>query len=696
MTAVLLARVHAFGGDPAVRQLLRDAGSRRSPQYLLNISNWVSYDEAHALWRAGAYVTHDAQFARHVGEDAAGCLNGSPVAMLLRSLGSPEEVYRQVANSAKYTVVTKLEAVEVGPGFAEIVAAPVEGFPRSADHCAWTVGMLSQPTVLFGLAPAHVEHRECAAFGALECRYRLTWRGESRAAPSQESELVVSLRAQLAARDERLASMFATAGDLLEAEDIDIALARITDRAAAEIRAPRYLVAVRVGSDNHLHCHHKGFDQHEASCYAQRVLDGAGDGLPDSALVVAVRSRRRDYGRLLAMYDGRRFLAQERELFEVYARYAASALDSATALLDAKQRYAQSSALLGLARALGAGGTSGDVARRLADAVPRVIDCDRVGVYLWDSGELVRRAVSRRDQHGLAGESEEWRRAPTTGGPWRLLRHPVREPVFVGPGSGDPMIRELLGRVGAVGSILMPLATSGAFLGLLIVSVMSDAERVQPNPDLLDRLSGIAAQATTALQNGRLLDEITYQAQHDGLTGLANRLHCNAKLRDAFANASRPPETVTLFYIDLDGFKPVNDQLGHQIGDELLVAVAGRLTSCTRAVDLVARLGGDEFAVLVVGSERADAVAQRLSDVFSRPFVIGGHVLTLAASIGRAGVRADADGPERLLRLADAAMFENKRAHRRAEDDVLTRCRSSVLGRSGDGDAAGANCRSCR
>ena len=94
MSAVLLARVHAFGGEQAVGELLALAGSERSPEYLLDITNWISYDEAIALWRAGTDVTHHPEFARAVGEDAAERLNASPVAALLRSLGSPENVYR--------------------------------------------------------------------------------------------------------------------------------------------------------------------------------------------------------------------------------------------------------------------------------------------------------------------------------------------------------------------------------------------------------------------------------------------------------------------------------------------------------------------------------------------------------------------------------------------------------------------------
>lgn len=100
MSAVLLARVHAYGGDQAVARLLAIAQCRRSREYLLDITNWISCDEAIALWQAGAHVTHHPEFAHAVGTDAAERLNASAVAALLRSLGSPEKVYRQIATTA--------------------------------------------------------------------------------------------------------------------------------------------------------------------------------------------------------------------------------------------------------------------------------------------------------------------------------------------------------------------------------------------------------------------------------------------------------------------------------------------------------------------------------------------------------------------------------------------------------------------
>ena len=131
----------------------------------------------------------------------------------------------------------------------------------------------------------------------------------------------------------RLNSMFQTASDLISSGDVDEVLARIADRAAIEVRAPRHMLAVRMTADGPLHCHHKGFDDAEAAEHAQRLLTEAVEDLPDSWLVVPVRSNRREYGRLLATSaEGGRFFELERELLEVYARYAASALDSAAAL----------------------------------------------------------------------------------------------------------------------------------------------------------------------------------------------------------------------------------------------------------------------------------------------------------------------------------------------------------------------------
>ncbi|HZE05439.1 MAG TPA: diguanylate cyclase, partial [Solirubrobacteraceae bacterium] len=621
---------------------------------------------------AGGEVTHHPQFARAVGVDAAERLGSSQIAAMLRSLGSPERAYGAVAKgAAEFSTVTRLEATEARPGFAEIVAVAAEGFPRSIEHCAWTSGMLTCTPVLFGLAPGVVEHEECQAMGAERCVYRVSW-NPAQSHPALEdtnpgtSGQAAALTHQLEAMKERLRSVFATASDLIAVDDLDAILARITARAALEVRAIRYLLAVRVKPNGELHTHHKGFEEEGIGEYLDQLEHDPATH-PDSWLVVPVASNRREYGWLLALRgEGQSFLAEERELFEVYGRYAASALDGASALAEAKEWGAQSNALLSLARALAAAGTSSEIARRLANAVPLVVDCDRVGVYLWDSSraQLVRRAVTTREEpEGLEIEAKAW--TPTPGAALdRLVRDPDQEFLFVDDAAGDAALRRVLSAEGFRATVLVPLVTADAFLGLLTASVFDRPERLRRSAELRDLLSGVAAQAVTALQNGRLLDEMTHQAMHDQLTGLANRLQFTEQLRRALDRGREEVHPVTLLYMDLDGFKPVNDEFGHDVGDRLLVAVAKRLAACTRSEDTVARLGGDEFAVLIdshTSTGDAEEVSDRLAAALTQPFMIDGHQLQLGASIGRAVFPIDADTPDGLLRCADAAMFTVKR-----------------------------------
>ncbi len=226
-------------------------------------------------------------------------------------------------------------------------------------------------------------------------------------------------------------------------------------------------------------------------------------------------------------------------------------------------------------------------------------------------------------------------------------------------------LKQPLGEVGAVASVAVPIATSQRFLGTVHVSVRERPERLAPSPELIDRLSGVVAHAVIALENGRLVDHITHQARHDQLTGLANRLAFGERITEVTRRAGNESKPFALFYIDLDRFKPVNDEFGHEVGDHLLRAVAERLCNCARGGDTVARLGGDEFAVIVGAIDdesQLGAIASRLDKAFEAPFVIDGHKLAVQASIGRAVWPIDAPDVEGLLREADATMYRVKRA----------------------------------
>jgi diguanylate cyclase (GGDEF)-like protein/PAS domain S-box-containing protein len=172
----------------------------------------------------------------------------------------------------------------------------------------------------------------------------------------------------------------------------------------------------------------------------------------------------------------------------------------------------------------------------------------------------------------------------------------------------------------------------------------------------------------------RLEAELGHRALHDPLTGLPNRVLLAEKIREAAGAAGRHTHPAHLFYLDLDGFKAVNDRHGHTAGDDVLRQLARRLTALLRPDDTAARLGGDEFAVLCVAipPRHADTIADRLRGAAAQPFTADGHTITLSAAVGHATIAptpAGANGtatpdPVELLRQADQRMYQAKRRPR--------------------------------
>ncbi len=156
-----------------------------------------------------------------------------------------------------------------------------------------------------------------------------------------------------------------------------------------------------------------------------------------------------------------------------------------------------------------------------------------------------------------------------------------------------------------------------------------------------------------------------YLAHHDALTSLPNRMAFQQNLAQSVALADRQQASLALLFIDLDGFKSINDNFGHAIGDQLLVQVAARLRACVRASDMVGRLGGDEFVLLLTdkpNAQQAAQVADKVISAIGRPFQVSDAQAVLGASVGIALYPDHARTADQLLIVADTAMYAAKRA----------------------------------
>ena len=194
----------------------------------------------------------------------------------------------------------------------------------------------------------------------------------------------------------------------------------------------------------------------------------------------------------------------------------------------------------------------------------------------------------------------------------------------------------------------------------------------------------IGRSITYAVERKHAEMELSHKAMHDALTGLPNRTLFLDRLKHALMRAKRHQSLMAVMFLDLDGFKPINDTYGHEVGDQLLVAVAGRLQEGLRGSDTAARFGGDEFMVLcedVTGLQDVVTIAQRLLGALREPFVVGDERLEVNASMGIAISNGKGDSAESLIRNADTAMYKAKEQGAQLEvfdEDVRTRVRERV------------------
>jgi diguanylate cyclase (GGDEF)-like protein len=245
-----------------------------------------------------------------------------------------------------------------------------------------------------------------------------------------------------------------------------------------------------------------------------------------------------------------------------------------------------------------------------------------------------------------------------------------RETVIVADVRTDPLWEDWRGVAAAYGlrsCWSVPITSpEGEVLGsfaLYSSTVRHPDAREMCRIEMAVRIAGISIERQRAEQR------IRHMAHHDELTGLPNRALLNDRMAQALARSRRGGRPVAVLFLDLDGFKFINDSLGHAIGDRLLVEVAARLEASVRQGDTVARLGGDEFVVMLVDMEQADdaaLVAQNILHALAQPVLVEGETLHVTTSIGVAVHPADGGDAETLLKHADAAMYRAKEQGRNA------------------------------
>ena len=207
-----------------------------------------------------------------------------------------------------------------------------------------------------------------------------------------------------------------------------------------------------------------------------------------------------------------------------------------------------------------------------------------------------------------------------------------------------------------------------------------------PLRDCSNAVVGVLTSSLDITDRKRAEDHLFYMAHHDTLTALPNRALLSDRLRREIARTRRGDRPFALHLVDLDAFKDINDGLGHQVGDQFLVEVAGRLRSLVRETDTIARLGGDEFAILqthVTRNEDAADLASRIIEAISAPWLHAGERVTSNASVGIAIHPADGADVEELLRNSDLAMYRAKHdggnVFRFYASDMNRRARASLI-----------------
>jgi diguanylate cyclase (GGDEF)-like protein len=643
----LLAHLLDSGGPDAVARVLSAAGESRSAQELSLEITWSTYAQIRALLEAAATELggpeHLVEAGRRMIEPATQDANLTVV-----TGQSPDAIFEKLSLALIITCpIIEAQATKVGENewlVSQSFVAPVESFEA---FCALQAGGYSLLPVIYGLPMAEVSEEQCRAQGAPCCLFRVRWRSVD-----PGTRLVSLLQAQVRGLETWLSEFEQTVTNLVSSQDLTAVLAQSFAAACRAVHAVGCVLALQdppAGASGHSFSF--GIDPAQAEQIAGRLL--AGTEADPTQLVAEVYSARRRYGVIAALRPGGDYHSEEVRRLEAYARLIAAALDSEYAVEEARRQGQGARALLELSTALARITTVEEVPETLVRAVPGVTGFERVAV-LMPSADRSHWAV--RATYGYPAEIDQALRAN---------RIPMPRDVPVGASILAPGLirRSLSALAGTGGAMVIPMRVNGEWVGSILAPIDHGMAAAGLGRDHEERLAGLAAQASTAIYNAMLLSQVRHQAMHDPLTGLPNRALILDRAEQMLTRARDANHSTAALFIDLDGFKEINDTFGHAAGDELLLTFAARLKTLVRAGDTVGRLGGDEFVVLLEDphSTQPEQVAERLLSVAREPFAIsdlGAGRLSVTASIGIAsGDRANAG---QLLRDADVALYDAK------------------------------------
>ena len=666
-TRLVLAHVRALGGDAAVARVLAQAQVPYPLEVLERESSWVSYDARVRLFEAAVDVLDQPDAMFRVGAESLRTGMNPGLVLLLRGLGSPAQVYRQLPRAvAKFSTTSTMHVPDSGSTHATIDYRLHDGYAHSRLDCDYARGLLTVVPQIFRLPSARVVHEECEADGAQACVYHVTWDRRSRWRRRHDPGRA-AVDPELTALRGQLEALQLAASDLVSSDDVATVLQRITDRAADAVLAQGHLLVVESADGGPPLVHSSGVAPDRLPELTRALL--AGDGLGPSAVVVDVASTRRRHGRLAALYGpGQRGPADEHRLLHAYARHAAAALDGVLALETSRRDERRTAALLDLARRLSGAADERTVGRLVSDALVEVVGCASAGIWLWDGAAGLLRGTATS---GLAPAFDELVVSSSldpSQTPELATMLTDHRPMVIDEHATSPALRALLAALHLEHVLVVPLVAGGELHGVATASWPRGHSPAETQPEVVLRLQGVGDQAATALHNTRLLTTVRHQALHDDLTGLPNRVLFADRLEQALTTCARgATRAVGVLFCDLDRFKQVNDALGHGAGDELLRQVARRLAEAVGGSASLGRLSGDEFAVLlpdVADLPAATEVARRVTEAFEHAFHVEGQELPVTLSVGVALHAGESGRGDQLLRTADAAMYVAKQRGR--------------------------------